>query len=272
MSTASISIGRIGRAIAHRSPLRFVQRVRATQRLGWKPGDPEQSGIAGELQRNGVVVLPGVLDEETVASLRSDSRPVLDAALAGEEQPFRSVSDGRNTAFVERADQFSEALVAALEDVGIAQYASAAAGVALHPTTFRAELKTASEQEYPYVNPDVDVWHVDHWDVRTKAMVYVEDVSAENAPLRYLAGSHHKLAFSPAWLPVNWVREFFMSVPRVPSFVAGVWSRYASRRTDVRYCVGPAGTIVLFDTRGLHSGTALRTGERHIFNVHFSPR
>lgn len=272
MSALTVNVARVLRGVARRSPRRFVKSVHRHQSLGWTPLDPPADGPAGALQRDGFLVLSELLTKTEVATFRSESGPLLDAALAGTEVPHRVLTDNRNTALVDQADVFCPTLAAVLADAGLTDIVSNAAGLSLKPSLFRAEIKTAKNDEYPFRNPEVDMWHVDHWDVRTKAMVYLTDVNTENAPLRYLPGSHHDLAFDQKWLAVHWLREFFMTTPKVPQLLVWAWERYERRRgSEAHHCTGPAGTVVLFDTRGLHSGTALSEGQRHIFNVHYSP-
>lgn len=128
----------------------------------------------------------------------------------------------------------------------------------------RAELRSEAKK-----NILVDDWHTDTWKHRFKAFLYLSDVAEENAPLRYLAGSH---------TGKNWrVRRFWLDYLRHAVGGSSV-NHYVARETASErhnpafrevVCTGPAGTLILFDTRGIHRGSPLESGHRMVLNQGF---
>jgi hypothetical protein len=132
----------------------------------------------------------------------------------------------------------------------------------------------ASLRADPQRNDEVDGWHTDTWLFRFKAMLYLTDVGPENAPLRYLAGSHS----GEHW---RWTK-FFSSYAAQAAPNGATWPyTLRSKAAAVQaknpqftpvVCSAPAGTVILFDTRGIHRGTTLEAGERIILNHSFWDR
>lgn len=87
-----------------------------------------------------------------------------------------------------------------------------------------------------------------------KFFVYLTDVEADNGPHVYVAGSHRR---KPASLRED--RRFSD---------AEVAAAYPAER--IRHITGPRGTVFVADTRGLHKGEPVRTGERLVLQVEYA--
>jgi hypothetical protein len=131
-----------------------------------------------------------------------------------------------------------------------------------------------------------DFFHVDHWEYKLRAYLFLEDLGEDNAPIHYLAGSHE---LRPWRLRKEY--EIFRHFEPTPKDV-----RYANPHStaESKYCgiclppeahairttwgyeeivaTGPAGTLLLFDARGLHRSSVLRAGRRLVLGMHIDRR
>ena len=101
-------------------------------------------------------------------------------------------------------------------------------------------------------------WHRDHPNVKqSKSIVYLTDVSLQNGPFQYIEGSHTSRAV---------YRDCYKYG----------YDQFQSRFTEqeVQYLLeneperlktftAEAGTVILTDTRGIHRGKPIETGERY---------
>jgi len=99
-----------------------------------------------------------------------------------------------------------------------------------------------------------NVPHWDDWRVRFKAFIYVYDVDSHNAPMVYLKRSQRGVPWRRA---KNFVAEF---LPHASA--GGSWWPIEQLGFEKVSCTGRAGTLVLFDTLGIHAGTQLISGPR----------
>jgi len=115
-------------------------------------------------------------------------------------------------------------------------------------------------------------YHMDTWKHRMKAFLYLEDVGPDNAPMVYLKGSHRG-----RWRYLAEARHFkhFRTDERGYAENEGVYylgsfwpHEVAQLKRDYGYedlvCTAKAGSVVMFDGRGLHHATALNAGRRLI--------
>jgi hypothetical protein len=87
-----------------------------------------------------------------------------------------------------------------------------------------------------------------------KFFVYLTDVTAETGPHVYVRGSH---------------REKPGALYRDRRFADDEVAR-AFPAEDIREITGPAGTIIVADTSGIHKGKPLATGARLVFQLEFT--
>ncbi len=116
------------------------------------------------------------------------------------------------------------------------------------------ELDCYRSQPVPASTGSYD-WHRDNYPPGSiKAITYLTDVaSVEDGPLVVAAGSH--LRFKP---------ELGLYGPRVPK--DQVEGRY-----ELEPCLGPAGTIVLFNNNSIHRAANPSRGYREVLNTLLLP-
>ena len=91
-----------------------------------------------------------------------------------------------------------------------------------------------------------------------KALLYLSDVDESNGPFEYLAGSHLKQAIRQAAREVDPA----FGPARIPDAAVAALERRLAPGTR-RTVTGPAGSLVLVDTRGVHRGAPLKAGMRY---------
>ncbi len=113
-------------------------------------------------------------------------------------------------------------------------------------------------------------YHMDTWKQRMKAFLYLVDVGPDEAPLQYLRGSHHGLWRLPTEARIARYYQTgsngFAVANEERHFLGSFWPHeIAQLKHDFGFeevlCTGPAGTLVVFDGRGLHRATALHHGD-----------
>jgi hypothetical protein len=222
--------------------------------------------IVDALRRDGYVMLPSVLPPDVCQrlldySLRQPSRTrVMDNRRAFADQ---SVLYDRKTPAAVRYD-FSMADLLANTDVQQLLADQSLVSVA---------------QDYLGARPSVDVlamwWHTAfsdtpdseaaqyfHFDMDRpkwlKCFIYLTDVTKASGPHIFVAGSHRTGGIPRSFLERGYVRlmddevDAEFGADRIIEFVA------------------PRGTIILEDTRGLHKGAHVRSGDRLMLQIQFS--
>jgi hypothetical protein len=113
---------------------------------------------------------------------------------------------------------------------------------------------------------------MDSWRYRFKAFLYLTDVSEENGAFVYVPRTHYG-----AWrIPYDLELNRYTSV-RNDTFLKDVDSQFAgcllphtagsifrSVNTTPQVITGFAGTLILFDARGIHKINPIKSGERKI--------
>ena len=113
--------------------------------------------------------------------------------------------------------------------------------------------------------------HFDDWKQRFKAFLYLNNVTSDNAPFRYYPASH----LGKGWRLRRLLAEhnYFL---HGKSGKYGYFSRDEFSKHKLTFpelvCCGSAGTLILVDTRGLHSGTPLVSGQRMMLASYFDVR
>ncbi|MGZ3442988.1 MAG: phytanoyl-CoA dioxygenase family protein, partial [Polyangia bacterium] len=136
-------------------------------------------------------------------------------------------------------DPASRALAAAYFDAG-------ASDMVARVPYYIAEVMTPAEK--------VETWHVDCLRPTMKCFLLLEDVGEEQAPLRYIDGSH---------LVDEERRQLFYRIAR-----GGLGAAYFDADAAAAYdraalhLTAPAGTLLAFDSRGIHAGSRCRNGTR----------
>jgi len=222
--------------------------------------------IVDTLRRDGYVTFPGVLPPDMCERLLSYSL----------RQPSRMrVMDNRRTVVDHSVVYDRDAPAAVRYDFGLADLLANADVQQL----LADQSLVSVAQDYLGARPSMDVlamwWHTAfsdtpdseaaqyfHFDMDRpkwlKCFIYLTDVTKASGPHVFVAGSHRTGGIPSGFLERGYVRlmddevnaEF--GTERIVEFVA------------------PRGTIILEDTRGLHKGAHVRSGDRLMLQIQFS--
>jgi hypothetical protein len=106
-------------------------------------------------------------------------------------------------------------------------------------------------------------WHIDCLRPGVKAMLYLNDVTAAQAPFRYIVGSHRPT--SAIHRQIYWVGRSGLQEAYYDEAENQVLDSLATVFT------APANTLLLFDNRGQHAGSICREGMRIVLVNGFRP-
>ncbi|WP_329102885.1 phytanoyl-CoA dioxygenase family protein [Micromonospora sp. NBC_01699] len=216
------------------------------------------------LQRDGIVVLEGLLSEENLEQIRQAMPPIEAMTLSPEgDRSLMYLDADRIPAF---APFFENQLV---KDVVRGQLSKQA-----YPLRRTIGLKK-ERGDFPTFETN---YHMDTWKHRTKVFLFVDDVTEENAPMIYLRGSHR--GFWRRWAEYRifrWYRtaENGYAGRDTDLYFLGSFWPHEVRQLKADYgfedllCVGKAGTAIVFDGRGLHRATPLRDRHRLILTSYW---
>ncbi len=99
------------------------------------------------------------------------------------------------------------------------------------------------------------LWHTDHhFDSEMKVMLYLNDVTEENAPFEYL---RHKETKEPVYVPSTYPPRYPNG--RVPKEVI---EEYLRNGYETYKVTGAAGTLLIFSDKVIHKGNYAKRGYR----------
>jgi len=202
------------------------------------------------VRRDGFCIIPNYVDAATVAALRAEIEAVPGFATGRYDGPvsFRNFPhDGICGLQITEALPIAHRLVVQNDEMH--RLARALFGAECHLTGATVLNKYDPERIDSSAAP-----HWDDWRVRLKSFLYVTDVGPDNAPTLYLRGSHER---------VPWRREKDYASRFLPTASAGgSWYTVEPLQFEKVSFLGAAGTLIIFDARGLHAGTQLKSGRR----------
>lgn len=221
-----------------------------------QPSAENREALAA-LERDGFVLLEGLFDKAQIEAMAQSIEGDLEAVRAGTYE-----GPGRYHAFSDYGvyklldvDKLAPVTAPFYENERIADLARAFVHGKARSYQKMAELRA----DVGVVNT-ADIPHFDDWKHRFKAFLYLNDVGEENAPFVYYKGTHRQ---GPWRLQREY--EMFRDGPN------GTFGHYFPHEMDAItkahgiervVCAAPAGTVVITDTRGIHSGSVLRSGRR----------
>ena len=110
--------------------------------------------------------------------------------------------------------------------------------------------------------PDEEAAQFFHFDMDRikwlKFFIYLSDVGPANGPHCFIRGSHRRNGIPAALLAKGYARLMDEEV-----------FRHYPREAEVQF-LAPRGTVIVEDTRGLHKGLAVRSGDRLMLQLQFS--
>jgi Phytanoyl-CoA dioxygenase (PhyH) len=227
------------------------------------PAHESVKDYVSNLNRDGMVVIPNFLTQEQCQRLIK-SQP--------DDTKFMASPEGDESKFYLNANA-NPAFSAFFDDARIPRIMKGYIGENTVPLRQSMEVRTKKGAVHAFNR----MFHMDSWKPRVKAFLYLHDVAEGDAPLCYLKGSHkghwrlpmeyrmHKQyqagdnGYSKD-LDVVWVGCYW------PYEVANFKSE---NDLEEVVCMGKAGTLVVFDARGLHKATELVSDSRKILISHY---
>lgn len=230
--------------------------------------DPSQTPYQEEFRQileTGITVIPNFINSEKVEQIREAVYPALvqlrENRYKGKGKGVRFTEEG-----VFRLESIDQA-VPLVKDFFDHPLPTTLAKAYVSPKAVSykrlAELRTGvgqvSEADWP---------HMDDWRHRFKAFMYLSSVGENQAPFVYYAGSHRQ-----GWWRLHKEiehRQYGGGGPILtPPQLEYLMKRYGFQKQVI---TGEPGTLILFDGRGIHHGTPLRSGERVIMVSYFDRR
>jgi len=110
-------------------------------------------------------------------------------------------------------------------------------------------------------------WHRDAFHFQFKAMVYLTDVTSRNGPFQFLSGSHRALQVVRDTLTGH-----LDGAPRSRITEGQAQRLIAANPTRLQTFTANRGTVILFDSSGIHRGAPIESSERYaLTNYYFEP-
>ncbi|MDB5100419.1 MAG: putative deoxygenase [Cyanobacteria bacterium RYN_339] len=266
-------------SITHRKRLSYAAflKERVKYALDCKPERSpslRQSADFQTLCRDGIVMIPGFLAPEQVEAyvrqIKADT-PIFDGQV--------EVSD-IGSCILNDADQVGD-FQAFFESPLIQAMARAYVSADVETPRKQIMLKLKpGEEAYS------DFYHIDHWEHKLRAFLLLQDVSADNAPLVYLKGSHRLKPwrlrkefeifhhFRPAPKDVRYATPHTTEESKWSGMCLApeVYNIGRAHGYEEYIATGTAGSLLLFDAKGLHHSTALKQGTRLLLAMHLDRR
>ncbi|MEH0544521.1 phytanoyl-CoA dioxygenase family protein [Streptomyces sp. B21-105] len=228
--------------IRHERQIRSLHREYAQLRSSAATTDSP----ASILFRDGLAVLPEFFDAAQVDRMRAAVPSVEECRLSPEGTLTRFYSDAAT--IPELSPFFACDLVTDTMRTVLGPR------VAMHRSTVQYRIVEGHTGAFEHF------FHIDSWRPRYKAFLYLCDVTEANGPFTYIPGTHFG----------TWRRRYDRDIARVfqagvdgyihdeaSAYVGCLWPHEeaalcARLHTEPRTVTGKAGTLILFDARGLH--------------------
>lgn len=207
------------------------------------------------LARDGVVVLRDLHPPRSAAEIRAPLLELLERIRGGERDPGWDVvaypSDGIYR--LRRIDQSFAQVRPLLRHPRVVDLVNAYIGPSWRHTVY-ADYKPDLVHDYTTVP------HCDTWRRQVKAFTLLADVTTDNAPFVYWAGSHRDGSWRRRFDYLLWSNDYIGSGGVFPPHVLrDLVERGELREVEV---TGNTGDVIVADTRGPHRASNLRSGFR----------
>lgn len=214
------------------------------------PAASDRRDWCAKIAEDGFVLVPDYLSGEALEAVQREvfALPgLLDGTYRGDLPFTNKPSDGLCAFGVSPAlPEVHRRTVANAELLGVAR------------ALFGPTIKLSAASILSKYNKDVidssEAPHWDDWRVRLKAFIYLTDVGKDNAPTIYVKGSVKRV-------PWRLDRDYASVYAPVAS-AGGSWWPVDELGLEKILCTGKAGTMLLFDARGIHAGTRLTGAPR----------
>ena len=244
-------------------------------------GDPRVNDTVRQLDEEGVVVIPGFWDRQKALDLGERverASAVLERDRAEMEPRF--YGDKKSQRFYwDPSIELIRVMMPEKLDAGVSEFFDDAFIWSI-AKAYTCENIVSWQRMYesraalPIVG-SADMWHVDEaFYFKFKAFLYLSDVTAQTAPYMYLKRSHR----DAPWRPQKEKQMLSHDIYGPPS-THGVRGNHLDDR-EFQYlkktcgyeevaCTGPAGSLVLTSTVGIHKATTPVSGGRRMLGHYF---
>jgi len=221
----------------------------------------DKFGYFTQLQRDGIVIIPNFLSEFDIQSITdeiSDIFLVRDGIYSGNNQSLLYSEDGKCGLEINSNMPYTYNFL--VKNILINSLAQAYHGKQIKLTTTVVHLKYGINSR-----DEANELHIDDWKIRLKAFYLLSNVTNENAPLIYYKGSHLDTLWQRNQFYVKWAYPYNCGTPSY--LISDLIKEY---NFEEFVCVAPKGSVILFDGRGLHTGTLLRKDFRLLLESIYS--
>jgi hypothetical protein len=219
------------------------------------PARAPDADLLASLIDDGVAVVPDFLPPAVIERIVAEVRPAVEALAEGRyDGPLRTqVGDEDGLFRIYEVDSLSPSSKEFFDSPFLADLADSLCRPGMH-----------SKDRYVDYKSRVDAWdksvayHIDHWKVRFKAFLLLQDVTEAQAPLVYMTGSHRNKRWRQRW---EWR---YQTKEAEGAIISAKEVRRLARRHGYqeRAYTGRAGDLIVADTRGIHRGNLLKSGTR----------
>jgi hypothetical protein len=211
--------------------------------------------IVSSIAADGVVVVRNFLPAETIVQINSELRGAMEQLADGSYNgPLRNVRLPDGGLFrMHDVESLAPASRAFFDSAFIRDIADSLCRDGMHSADRYAEFKV----KVGGWTESVD-YHIDHWKLRFKAFLLLDDVTEAQAPFKYVVGSHANARWRERW-DWGYQRKEVDGSILPPQAVAKICRRYGF---EERTFTGKAGDLILADTHGIHRGSLLENGTR----------
>ena len=203
---------------------------------------PEFRQKAEQFCRDGILVLPGHFQGELLDGIRSDFNAWVEKVSI--DSVGRYLMNEERKMFLKDSAAFSRAAVDPWI-LALTRYSWGKPVLLAHSSGYRLYPSPGGKKIGPFQ------WHHDANRKQLKALIYLDDVTREGQRMDYLPGTHR------IWHRFN-RGEAGYGETRIPD------EEVVPYGEPVR-CEGPAGTVLLFDTNGIHRGNQNLSAKRDVW-------
>ena len=258
---------------AFREELERFAAVLAREALEHPPqptANPAHQRFADELLETGMVILPGFFDDNTVQELRTAVLPALGglftdaASLNLPPNGFHCLPSFGTYRLYDIDQHFRAQTTKWLTNELVIDVVAAYTGGVGRLNRTAAELRTVIADWQGLIYGNVGMAHCDHHWKEVKVFVFLEEIGPEHGPMCYWTKTHRPGRWR---LESDFMRHHGIMIGNTGVYCGGLVAHLENSCTELagmerRSLVGPAGTVVIADTRGLHMATPLHAGRR----------
>ncbi len=216
---------------------------------------PLSDAEVASFERNGYLILENLLSAEEVSTYLSEAHQ-LSAQTDPDREDVITEPNGDAIRSVFRVHRDNEVFAKLAADRRLMGAAEQILGSDVYIHQSRINFKPGFTGRSFFWHSDFETWHIEDGMPRPRALsasVLLTDNSTLNAPLMLVPGSHQRYVRCVGRTPENHykssLREQQFGVPTAEA----LHELCAGR--SLKQAIGPAGTVVLFDSNTMHSST-----------------